>query len=94
MGELTPNPHQQQPTRATLNALRLLSRPKRPHLASGQTRQTIQPFQNTMKLHPVCIRTRKGWYLIEVEAPTMYEAVLKAALMPQAQAAKPYVEGC
>ena len=47
-----------------------------------------------MKLHPVCIRTRKGWYLIEVEAPTMYDAVLKAALMPQAQAAKPYVEGC
>ena len=47
-----------------------------------------------MNLHPVCIRTRKGWYVIEVKAPSMYEAVLRAAVMPHVQRAKAYVEGC
>ncbi len=49
---------------------------------------------NTMDLHPVCIRTRKGWYVIEVKAASMYEAVKRAEKQPHVSRAKAYVEGC
>ena len=47
-----------------------------------------------MELHPVCIRTRKGWYVIEVKAASMYEAIKRAEKQPHVSRAKAYVEGC
>lgn len=47
-----------------------------------------------MDLHPVCIRTRKGWYVIEVKAPTMVDAIMRAQKMPHVSRAKAYEEGC
>ena len=49
---------------------------------------------NTMELHPVCIRTRKGWYVIEVKAASMYEAIKRAEKMSHVSRAKAYEEGC
>ena len=47
-----------------------------------------------MELHPVCVRTRKGWYVIEVKAASMYEAIKRAEKLPHVSRVKPYEEGC
>ena len=48
---------------------------------------------NRMELHPVCIRTRKGWYVIEVQAVSMYEAIKRAEKMPHVSRAKASDDG-
>ena len=60
MGELTPKPHQQQPTRATLNALRLLSHSKQSPQAGCQRIQTTRPIKTMIhryekQIHDVCM---------------------------------------
>ena len=63
MGELTPKPHQQQPTRATPNALWLLSRPLSAFQRWCQRKKDEQPLNPSQKMihryekqiHDVCM---------------------------------------